>query len=95
MRCGENGVLEHKRLPTPFLRPERGWVPAELLQAGEDLFSLSTELLPVSFTTQLLNMAEPVQVFNMHVEGACNYFVGTSRVLVHNMKTPGEDPWSW
>ncbi|MFJ9007085.1 polymorphic toxin-type HINT domain-containing protein [Streptomyces canus] len=65
----------------PFWVPGKGWTGAEALRPGDRLTTLDGKGARVESVTKKRG---PVQVFNFEVEGDHTYFVGTSKVLVHN-----------
>ncbi|MFI9762124.1 polymorphic toxin-type HINT domain-containing protein [Streptomyces sp. NPDC051963] len=65
----------------PFWVWGKGWTGAEALRPGDRLTTLDGEGARVESVTKKRG---PVQVFNFEVEGDHTYFVGTSKVLVHN-----------
>jgi hypothetical protein len=69
---------------TPFHRFFTGvWTPAYLLSTSDHVMRRDggwEELKAISEETQ------PQNVFNLHVEGLHNFFVGRSGLLVHNEK---------
>lgn len=71
---------------TPLHRFYTGqWVPAQHLRPGDKLLNLAgswTKLKSIG------REKESQPVFNLHVDGIHNYFVGREGILVHNSKTP-------
>ncbi|MET9791336.1 polymorphic toxin-type HINT domain-containing protein [Streptomyces canus] len=65
----------------PFWVRGKGWTGAEALRPGDRLTTLDGKGARVESVTKKRG---PVQVFNFEVEGDHTYFVGTSKVLVHN-----------
>ncbi|WP_155060646.1 polymorphic toxin-type HINT domain-containing protein [Streptomyces blattellae] len=65
----------------PFWVPGKGWTGAEALRPGGRLTTLDGKDARVESVTKVRG---PVQVFNFEVEGDHTYFVGASKVLVHN-----------
>ena len=67
----------------PFYVPQKGWVEAKYLVAGDKLLLQSdeiTELKQVRYEA----LEEPVTVYNFEVEDWHTYFVSENNVLVHN-----------
>ncbi|MFE9439110.1 polymorphic toxin-type HINT domain-containing protein [Streptomyces sp. NPDC006602] len=65
----------------PFWVRGKGWTGAEALLPGDRLTTLDGKDARVESVTRNRG---PVQVFNFEVEGDHTYFVGASKVLVHN-----------
>ncbi|MGW2823971.1 polymorphic toxin-type HINT domain-containing protein [Streptomyces sp. NPDC001443] len=65
----------------PFWVRGKGWTGAEALRPGDRLTTLDGKGAQVESVTK---QRGPVQVFNFEVEGDHTYFVGSSKVLVHN-----------
>ncbi|WP_329230980.1 polymorphic toxin-type HINT domain-containing protein [Streptomyces canus] len=65
----------------PFWVRGKGWTGAEALRPGDRLTTLDGKGARVESVTKKRG---PVQVFNFEVEGDHTYFVGASKVLVHN-----------
>jgi hypothetical protein len=64
-----------------FYTPDRGWVAASALTAGEHVFTASgTDAIVVSFSID----AGPATMWDITVAGAHSFFVGSGQVLVHN-----------
>lgn len=67
----------------PFWVSGRGWVRAGQLEPGDKLRSSngnSVIIESVGFET----LCEPIRVFSITVNGTHSYYVGESKVLVHN-----------
>ena len=67
----------------PFWVVGRGWVRAGTLTTEAQLLSAdgeSIEILGITHRT----LCEPVPVFNITVGGTHVYFIGKTRILVHN-----------
>lgn len=81
LQAGEEAISctpEH-----PFWVVGRGWVPAGDLRRGDflcDAESSSIEIVDAETRT----LEDPVPVFNLSVGGDHTYYVGKSRILVHN-----------
>ena len=67
----------------PFYVPQRGWVGAIELRAGDILVQVNGEYAVVERIEHEL-LETPVTVYNFEVEGFHTYFVGDAGVLVHN-----------
>jgi Pretoxin HINT domain len=68
----------------PFYIPGRGWTKAKDLVIGDQLLSLTREIVIVTKKSRA-RLVEPVNTFNLHVDEVHNYFVGNGpAVLVHN-----------
>ncbi|HEX2254348.1 MAG TPA: RHS repeat-associated core domain-containing protein [Thermoanaerobaculia bacterium] len=65
----------------PFWTLDRGWVEAADLLAGDRLLDAGGEAVPV---VAVGSEAGPATVYNFQVAAAETYYVGASRVLVHN-----------
>ncbi|QUC56725.1 Hint domain-containing protein [Streptomyces sp. A2-16] len=65
----------------PFWVTGKGWTGAQALRPGDRLTTLDGKGARVESVS---TKRAPVQVFNFEVEGDHTYFVGASRVLVHN-----------
>jgi Flp pilus assembly pilin Flp len=85
------GTTEHLRV-TPghrFWVEGRGWQPAEILSAGDEVRSSDGALLELRGTTSL---AERATVYNLEVQDFHTYFVGQSALWVHNPTDPNACP---
>lgn len=67
----------------PFQVKGRGWVDACNLNPGDVLYTKDWSTATVR-SVNLLELDEPVEVFNFEVEDAHSYFVGNLHILVHN-----------
>ena len=67
----------------PFYSPQRGWLAACQLRAGDVLVMLNGEYVVVEQVQHEL-LESPVAVYNFEVEGFHTYYVGDTEVLVHN-----------
>ena len=75
----------------PFFVPGRGWTKARDLVTGDQLVSLNHGTVSVTGISRE-SLLDPVDTFNLHVDGVHNYFVGNGlAVLVHN-GTPVNNP---
>jgi tetrahydromethanopterin S-methyltransferase subunit B len=65
----------------PFFTADRGWIDAGSLESGEHLRTDSgTDAVVLGFSTS----ASPSTMWDITVDGAHSFFVGTGGVLVHN-----------
>ena len=67
----------------PFQVKGRGWVDACNLNPGDIVYTKDWNTAVVK-SVNLLELDEPVEVFNFEVEDCHTYFVGESCTLVHN-----------
>ena len=68
----------------PFYSPEKGWIAACKLRAGDILVSLNGEYIVVEQVQHEI-LEAPIKVYNFEVEDFHTYFVGDGDgVLVHN-----------
>lgn len=67
-----------------FYTRNKGYVPANNLEAGDILFQPAGELLKVSDIEYVPEDIDKIFVYNFEVEQNQNYFVGEDGVLVHN-----------
>ena len=67
----------------PFWVVGTGWITAGALKQGDKLGSIDGTHVLIRNVVRT-TLSEPVEVFNVTVEGAHTYYVGYSRVLVHN-----------
>ena len=74
----------------PFWVPVKGWTKACHLRAGDRLQLLNGEYVVVEQVQHEL-LESPSTTYNFEVEGYHTYYVGDSRVLVHN-RCDGETP---
>ncbi|MFI1481334.1 polymorphic toxin-type HINT domain-containing protein [Streptomyces sp. NPDC020747] len=65
----------------PFWVRGKAWTGAEALRPGDRLSTLDGQDASVE---SVKRTTRPVQVFNFEVEGDHTYFVGRTKVLVHN-----------
>ena len=65
----------------PFWTKEKGWVPAEELLEGDEVYSIQSGWLRVSSGTWTKLEAT---VYNFEVEEYHTYFVGDNKIWVHN-----------
>ncbi|MBP5578232.1 MAG: hypothetical protein J6X56_01925 [Ruminococcus sp.] len=61
----------------------RGWVAAGDLNVGDEVYLIDGSAAYIT-GAELEQLAEPVTVYNLEVEGLNTYFVGDEAVLVHN-----------
>ena len=67
----------------PFYVPEKGWVSAIDLRAGDILVTVNGEYVVLEKVQHEL-LETPVTVYNFEVEGFHTYHVGEQSLLVHN-----------
>ena len=67
----------------PFQVKGRGWVDACNLNPGDVVYTKNWNTATVK-SVNLLELDEPVEVFNFEVEDCHTYFVGSNYILVHN-----------
>ena len=67
----------------PFQVRDKGWVNACNLNPGDIIYTKDWNTATVK-SVNLLELDEPVEVFNFEVEDCHTYFVGELGVLVHN-----------
>ncbi len=67
----------------PFYVPEKGWIGAIKLRAG-DVLVLQNGKYVIVEQVQHEILEEPVTVYNFEVEDFHTYYVGESSILVHN-----------
>lgn len=68
----------------PFQVKGRGWVNAADLNPNDIVYTQDWNTATVK-SVNLLELDEPVEVFNFEVEDCHTYFVGDSCILVHNL----------
>ena len=71
----------------PFYLPEKGWVAACQLRAGDILVTVNGEFVVVEKIQHEI-LETPVKVYNFEVEEFHTYFVSCIAVLVHNLCKP-------
>ena len=71
----------------PFYVLKRGWVAAGDLKAGDEVCLIDGSTASVT-GAELEQLAEPILVYNLEVEGFHTYFVGDKSILVHNQCAP-------
>ncbi|WP_432000188.1 Hint domain-containing protein [Streptomyces sioyaensis] len=69
--------------PEHRFRRSGQWVPASELKPGDRLLNREGRQVELKDVNMRI---DPQSVFNINVEGAHNYFVGKSGLLVHNLK---------
>jgi hypothetical protein len=74
----------------PFATPRSGWIRAGQLVPGDWVKSERFGAVRLS-SVRSERAARPVPVFNLSVASSHAYFVGTDRVLVHNVKCKPND----
>ena len=67
----------------PFQVKGKGWVDASNLAPNDIVYTKNWNTATVQ-SVSLLELDEPVEVFNFEVEDCHTYFVGNSFILVHN-----------
>ena len=67
----------------PFQVKGKGWVDACNLNPGDIVYTKDWNTATVN-SVNLLELDEPVEVFNFEVEDCHTYFVGSNYILVHN-----------
>ena len=67
----------------PFQVKGKGWIDACNLNPGDVVYTKDWDTAVVK-SVSLLELDEPVEVFNFEVEACHTYFVGELSVLVHN-----------
>ena len=67
----------------PFYSPQKGWIAACQLRAGDILVMLNGERIVVEQVQHEL-LESPVAVYNFEVAEFHTYYVGDTEVLVHN-----------
>ena len=72
----------------PFYVPQKGWIEAVHLRAGDRLQLLNNEYVVIEVVQHEI-LETPITVYNFEVEDFHTYYVGQSAVLVHN--TCGEN----
>ena len=68
-----------------FFVEDKGWTAAVDLQTDDLLVSATQEAIRIE-QVRTRTLAEPVEVFNLSIEGHPYYFVGEGAILVHNDK---------
>ena len=67
----------------PFYQPQKGWIDAIDLRAGDILVRSNGEYVVVEMVEHEL-LEAPITVYNFEVEDFHTYYVGDTSVLVHN-----------
>ena len=67
----------------PFYQPQKGWIDAIDLRAGDILVRSNGEYVVVEAVEHEL-LESPITVYNFEVEDFHTYHVGSASVLVHN-----------
>ena len=67
----------------PFYQPQKGWIDAIDLRAGDILVRSNGEYVVVEAIEHEL-LESPITVYNFEVEDFHTYHVGSASVLVHN-----------
>ena len=68
----------------PFYSPEKGWISAITLRAGDKLKLINGEYVTVEKAQHEL-LENPVKVYNFEVEDFHTYYVTNCKILVHNL----------
>ena len=71
----------------------RGWVAAGDLNDGDEVYLIDGSVAYVT-GAELEQLAEPIKVYNLEVEGLNTYFVGDEAVLVHNYGPNGSKKYT-
>ena len=71
-------------LRVPFQVKGRGWVDAANLKPYDLVYTKDWKLVGVH-SVNLIELNEPVEVFNFEVEDCHTYFVGDTFILTHNL----------
>ena len=80
----EYAIIIHTMPRVPFQVKGRGWVDAANLKPYDLVYTKDWKLVGVH-SVNLIELDEPVEVFNFEVEDCHTYFVGELGVLVHNI----------
>ena len=67
----------------PFYTKNAGWKDAKELETGDLLVLQTGEVAPIQ-GIRIEYLEEPIKVYNLEIDEYHVYFVGSSRVLVHN-----------
>ena len=78
-----DGEIIHCTETHPFQVKGRGWVNASNLAPNDIVYAKDWNTATVK-SVNLIELDEPVEVFNFEVEDCHTYFVGDNFVLVHN-----------
>ena len=70
----------------PFQVKGKGWVDACKLNPSDTIYTKDWNVATVE-SVNLLELSEPIEVFNFEVEDCHTYFVGNNFILVHNTCT--------
>lgn len=81
----ENGEKLQNTPLHPYYISEKGWIEAENLKAGDILLTQENGKVKIA-KVEIETLKEPVKVYNIETADNHNYFVGTSKILVHNIK---------
>ena len=76
----------------PFQVKGKGWVDASNLNPGDIVYTKDWHTATVE-RVSLLELDEPVEVFNFEVEDCHTYFVGETDILVHNAACHQTNEW--
>jgi len=83
-----NGGKVAVTLKHPFYTPDRGWVESANLKTGDTLLQRDGTTATIVAVT---SRAVTTTVYNLSVENDHNYYVGASRLLVHNCPPTDDD----
>jgi len=76
----------------PFQVRDKGWVDACNLKPGDVVYTKDWNTATVN-SVSLLELDEPVEVFNFEVEDCHTYFLGELGILVHNSCQHQSSSW--
>jgi hypothetical protein len=65
----------------PFFVKDLGWVEVSNLKEGDKLMMMNGEYITIKSINKIIKR---VVVYNLTIEGNKNYFIGVSKILVHN-----------
>ncbi|MCG3132743.1 MAG: hypothetical protein FLDDKLPJ_03609 [Phycisphaerae bacterium] len=60
------------------------WVPAGSLAAGDFILTAKSEVVRIRNVALKQSLDEPIRVYNLHVSGDHEYFVGNTMIRAHN-----------
>lgn len=78
----ENGQSVETTSEHPFFIEGKGWVPVKNLRIGDYSRTRNGPLKLINITVRKHD--DPIEVYNLEVEGRHNYIVTESGILVHN-----------
>ncbi len=76
----------------PFQVKGKGWVDSCNLKPGDAVYTKDWSIATIN-NVSLLELDEPVEVFNFEVEDCHTYFIGEQCVLVHNSSCHLSKEW--